>query len=107
MGTIDRWFTQSVSVKRLTSQGNSTEKMTTVATVLCLIQEFDGNRRTMAEMGLFKPHRMYCPLNANVQQDDQIVYGSKVFTVKGTIRREQGSVTHLEVLLELGEASGA
>lgn len=107
MSAIDHWFTQTVTVKRLVDQGNSTEAITTVGTLLCLIQEIDGNRRTTAEMGLFKPHRMYAPLAANLHQDDQIYFGSKVFTVKGTIRREQGNVTHLEVLLELGEAGGA
>lgn len=104
MSALDHWYTQSATVKRLVDQGNHTEAMTTVATVPCLIQEFDGNRKDLTAMGIFRPHRMYCALNSNLKEDDQVLNGTRIFTVKGTVRREQGNVTHLEVLLELGEA---
>jgi hypothetical protein len=104
MNTLTKWFTKSVTVKRLVDQGNQTEAMTTLGTLMCLIQEIDGNRKDMVAMGLFKPHRMYCDLASNLQDDDQVIDGTRIYTVKGTIRREQGNVTHLEVLLELGEA---
>lgn len=100
MSDISRWWTQSATIQRLTTSGNVDTYQAQSALIACLIQAFEPTRQDYLAQTLFKPHRMWCALDADIKEDDIVLQSGKRYTVRGIVKREQGNNPHLEILLE-------
>ena len=105
MGSIDKWMTTPITIKRLTAIDSTHETYQVLATnVLVHIQEIEASRRITLSHTIFKPYRMYAPQGLDIAEEDIVTDSTYSYTVKGVIRRTEGGNPHLEVMLDRAEA---
>lgn len=97
-------FTQSVDTKRLGRVGatNKKEWETNLSDVPCTIHPVETSQQSLGDGAFYKTFKLWCALGTDILIGDQIVFGSRVFTVKGVSTYDFGTNEHLRITMVEG-----
>lgn len=90
---------QSMTVKRLQASTGIKRVYATLGPFPCLLQPLDDQKAALHGLAMGNAYQLYCDVDANVKDGDQVTVGTQTLKVSGTKVYNFGDYQHKELLV--------
>lgn len=101
MTTIERFFTTSFTIKRMTWSGDSSAEVTQTGTKSGHLQQAEPRLIEQLRQDFTLSHILWCDDSVDIQKGDTVVIGSDTYSVRAVQSNDHaGQNKHKEVYLQ-------
>jgi len=101
---LNDYYKLTAVVKRLTAgfggDPDKSDYQTVVAALKCDIQQLDAEQSAFVGGVFGRTYNLFCDLATDIKMSDRVEEGGRNFTVKGVQNFDEGTIGHMEVIIE-------